>query len=125
MLNYNSISGNNQNTTNPEPIDTHSANLQFTALTTQHEDNKCVNKVGKRPREPSNQNQTIKLPPKEKRYDRLDHFPGILRKKSMNKCRNEKCSLKTNYFCMKCNVYLCIKETKNCFLDFHTNKSQQ
>lgn len=65
--------------------------------------------------------EVIKLPSKEIRFDRIDHYPAVNKNPSRNKCRLEGCTLKTNHFCIKCNVYLCIKEGKNCFLDFHTS----
>lgn len=68
---------------------------------------------------------TIKLPAEEIRYDRTEHLPGICHNKSQNRCRLEGCSLKTNHFCLKCGVYLCIKEKKNCFVVFHTKQSKQ
>lgn len=69
--------------------------------------------------------RTIKLPSEEIRYDRIDHFPAIRHNKSQNRCRLESCSLKTNHYCTKCRVYLCIKEEKNCFVNFHTKQSEQ
>lgn len=68
--------------------------------------------------------QMVKLPSEEVRYDRTDHLPGKHQSKSQNRCRLESCSLKTNHFCTKCGVYLCIKEDKNCFVDFHTKQSK-
>lgn len=63
--------------------------------------------------------EVTKLPSKDIRYDRIDHLPGVHVTPSRNRCRCEGCILKTNNFCMKCKVYLCIKEGKNCFVDFH------
>lgn len=85
-------------------------------------------KAKKRPRDISQTNgkrrEMTKLPSKEMRYDRIDHLPGVRANKSRNRCRFEGCPLKTNHFCMKCKVYLCIKEEKNCFVNFHTFNSE-
>lgn len=33
--------------------------------------------------------------------------------------------MKTSTFCIKCNVHLCLLEERNCFLDFHTIKTNE
>lgn len=60
------------------------------------------------------------MPPYQIRFDRIDHLPEIRASKSRNRCRREACTLKTNNFCVKCKVYLCNKEGRSCFKDFHT-----
>lgn len=64
--------------------------------------------------------QATDMPSKELRYDRTDHLPEVRKSKSRNRCRYESCDLKTNNFCIKCEVYLCIKDGKSCFANFHT-----
>lgn len=64
-----------------------------------------------------------KKPPNEIRYDRTDHLPAVRENKSRNKCRLEGCKLKTNNYCIKCHMYLCIKEKNNCFVAFHRPNS--
>lgn len=61
----------------------------------------------------------VKKPSAENRYDKIDHLPSTQRNTSQNRCRMEGCMLKSNFFCLKCKVYLCIKEKKNCFANFH------
>lgn len=73
----------------------------------------------------STRKKITKMPPKEIRYDRIDHLPGVQAKRSGNRCRREGCALKTTNFCTKCGVYLCIKDRKNCFVDFHTLPSEE
>lgn len=57
------------------------------------------------------------------RYDQMNHFPAVIRSESRNRCKMEGCNLKTNHYCIKCNVHLCIKPNeRNCFLFYHTPK---
>lgn len=74
-------------------------------------------KIGNKTKE--TRSKMTKKPPKEIRYDRTDHLPGYHANPSRRRCRLEGCSLKTNYYCIKCNVNLCVEE-KNCFIAFHT-----
>lgn len=73
---------------------------------------------------PVAQKKTVKrrrmteMPSFDDRYDGRHHTPAVSRNSSQHRCRMEGCTLKSNYFCMKCNVYLCIKET-NCYEKFH------
>lgn len=52
------------------------------------------------------------------RYDGMQHLP----KWSENRlrCKLESCSVKSNIFCVKCNVHLCMNKNNNCFLEYHT-----
>lgn len=60
-------------------------------------------------------------PATEIRYDGMNHFPAIIHNPNRTRCKMEGCSLRTNHYCIKCNVHLCIKEEeKNCFLAYHT-----
>lgn len=63
-------------------------------------------------------NDREKLPALNIRYDRYDHLPVFDPGNSV-RCKMPKCALKSVFYCMKCNVHLCIK-SKNCFQDFHT-----
>lgn len=58
------------------------------------------------------------------RYDLFGHFPDIDRSKRM-RCKNDGCQLKTSVFCIKCNVYLCFVEGRNCFKHFHYKKNEE
>lgn len=50
------------------------------------------------------------------RYDHIDHIPT--HKEPKQRCRV--CKSHVRMACMKCDVYLCIKKDKNCFLANHT-----
>lgn len=54
------------------------------------------------------------------RYDCVGHWPEIDSKKNASRCKNETCTFKTHFFCSKCKVYLCIRQHRNCFRQFHT-----
>lgn len=55
----------------------------------------------------------------------INHMPGTDHKKRV-RCKFEGCKLTSSYYCMECNVHLCIKsdaentQEKNCFLKYHT-----
>lgn len=56
-------------------------------------------------------------PPKPRaRFDQIAHFPA--HGPEQVRCKFEDCTLKSVFYCKKCNVHLCIKE-KNCFFKFH------
>ena len=55
------------------------------------------------------------------RLDRIDHLPEVEGKISKC-CRMKGCKLRTLTRCTKCKVFLCLKATKNCFLQYHTVK---
>jgi len=57
-----------------------------------------------------------KMPVSDSRYDGIGPFPDVSERK---KCRNENCKLLITNKCVKCNVNLCIKKGKNCFIAFH------
>lgn len=50
------------------------------------------------------------------RFDKFAHFPAFGLERV--RCKLEGCALKSVYYCKKCNVHLCIKET-DCFFKFH------
>lgn len=55
------------------------------------------------------------------RYDGSKHFPNADEIHTAGtRCKREGCKLKSKFYCMKCNVHLCIKTNMNCFYDFHT-----
>lgn len=54
------------------------------------------------------------------RFDGLDHLPDHTASPSASRCKNDKCSGKTRVACIKCKVHLCLTNSKNCFLAFHT-----
>lgn len=65
-----------------------------------------------------------KRPETEQRYDKTEHYPGA-ETNAQIRCKLEGCHLKTNNYCIKCSVHLCIKPNNNCFLKFHTKKSSE
>lgn len=60
-------------------------------------------------------------PCKDIRLDKYDHVPDHDRKTQPTRCKNNKCSGRTFFYCKKCNVHLCITKTKNCFAKFHAD----
>lgn len=74
--------------------------------------------------EPSNppspkgkRSKTQPLPSKEQRK-RGQHCPVFDTKQ--HRCRNQKCGMKTFLKCLKCNVYLCLLPSRNCYRAFHS-----
>lgn len=67
-------------------------------------------KVGRKP--------TTPLPPNDTRYDQLGHWPNPT-KGNRSRCRFCKDGF-SQIFCSKCQVCLCLREGKNCFVDYHT-----
>ena len=66
-------------------------------------------KVGRKPSTP--------LPSNDTRYDQLGHWPNPT-KDNRSRCRFCKDGF-SKIFCSKCKVYLCLREGKNCFVDYH------
>lgn len=60
--------------------------------------------------------ETERRPPHSIRYDHLDHFPGC---GNTARCKKEGCKSKTQFFCVKCKVHLCISKLNDCFTTFH------
>ncbi|KAE8741011.1 hypothetical protein FOCC_FOCC013480 [Frankliniella occidentalis] len=56
-------------------------------------------------------------PAEETRLDGLNHWPNSERK--MMRCKNCKVG-KTAYKCTKCNLNLCLKADRNCFVEYHS-----
>ena len=61
---------------------------------------------------------TTPLPPNDTRYDQLGHLPNPT-KGNRSRCRFCKDGF-SKIFCSKCKVCLCLREGKNCFVDYHT-----
>lgn len=51
------------------------------------------------------------------RYDGFDHFPEY--SKNRLRCKLESCNSKSQVFCSKCNVHLCLNLNHNCYLEYH------
>ena len=52
------------------------------------------------------------------RHDATGHWPEI--GDVQQRCKNTDCQLRSKFYCVKCNVHLCIKQDTNCFTTFHT-----
>lgn len=52
------------------------------------------------------------------RFDGLDHFPEY--SENRIRCKRTSCTSKTQVYCPKCNVHLCLKLNQNCYRAYHT-----
>lgn len=59
-------------------------------------------------------------PSKVVRQDTVDHLPEVDAKKEATCCKNKGCNGKTDVFCTKCQVHLCLLSYRNCFAQYHT-----
>lgn len=57
------------------------------------------------------------LPVADVRFDGYGHLPQFISKRQ--RCKNNKCSLKTSSVCIKCKVHLCLTVNRNCFTEYH------
>lgn len=62
-----------------------------------------------------------KRPCKDVRLDKVDHLAEHDSKIQPTRCKKNKCSGRTFFYCSKCKVHLCITKKKNCFAEFHRN----
>ncbi|KAG0416758.1 hypothetical protein HPB47_006164 [Ixodes persulcatus] len=53
------------------------------------------------------------------RYDGLNHWPAHATQKFAQRCKLEGCTSRTRIRCRKCNVFLCLSATNDCFYAFH------
>lgn len=51
--------------------------------------------------------------------DKIDHFAFIDNFKNATLCKSVGCTMRTHFFCKKCNVHLCLTKERNCFYNFH------
>lgn len=58
-------------------------------------------------------------PSEGKRYDGYEHYPSSDALKAPRSCRMENCGSRSRIKCEKCNVYLCLSRSKNCFISYH------
>lgn len=58
-------------------------------------------------------------PPQAVRYNNTGHYPEVDGKQHGSRCKLEHCKLKSNVYCIKCGVHLCLKSGHNCFHHFH------
>lgn len=67
---------------------------------------------------PREEYKSVEVRPKHSiRFDVRNHLPVITA--TSVRCKNENCRQKTNVFCDKCKVHLCIVSSRNCFTKFH------
>ena len=59
------------------------------------------------------------LPCEDKQFDGFEHWPVNDDLKHPLSCRFHGCDSRSRIRCMKCNVYLCLSKSKNCFVLFH------
>lgn len=52
------------------------------------------------------------------RFDGIEHWPQIQQNLRL-RCKNDGCTLKTNVYCSKCQVHLCLNASRNCFTNYH------
>lgn len=64
--------------------------------------------------------KTVAQPVDGVRYDNVSHWPDLVK----NKARCRQCQATTQVECQKCNVKLCLTSSKNCFVDYHTSRSE-
>jgi hypothetical protein len=80
------------------------------------DDNRTSSDRNKRKRETKTHLSTVI------RYDGNEHWPelgGVTRVR----CKQDGCSNKTNVFCTKCQVHLCLTTKRNCFKHFHCRET--
>lgn len=65
-------------------------------------------------------NSSAPNPIAEIRTDDFGHWPTMLDRTGRKACRNAGCKSKTQIFCQKCKVNLCLTVEKNCFAEYHT-----
>ena len=57
------------------------------------------------------------IPQQSIRHDNIDHFPVY--KDKRERCKLPGCKSTSYIYCQKCELYLCIDKSKNCFWKFH------
>jgi hypothetical protein len=58
-------------------------------------------------------------PPTAFCHDDVGHTPSSDGKSFASRCKNNNCQSRTRIFCKKCDVHLCLSNSKNCFEEFH------
>lgn len=73
--------------------------------------------------EPPKAKRKMELQPsKELRFDNVDHLPQMDDRGNghQTRCKLAGCKGKTNFYCQKCKVHLCITKLNMCFTKFHS-----
>lgn len=63
--------------------------------------------------------QKAKHPVDDIRFDGLYHPVSMLENTQKRECKVKGCTSKTQFFCKKCHLHLCVTKTKNCFNAYH------
>ncbi|KAG5864273.1 hypothetical protein JTB14_021248 [Gonioctena quinquepunctata] len=58
------------------------------------------------------------IPAEASRYHKADHLVDYA--EEQQRCRKVNCNHTTTAFCIKCKIFLCSTQKKNCFLQFHS-----
>jgi len=71
---------------------------------------------------PVKRSKTSVIPPTDVRTTGNEHLPicSVNDKNSYMRCRNQGCTKKTRFYCVKCKLYLCISPERQCFFEFHS-----
>ena len=68
----------------------------------------------------------VPLPHPAKRKCSLQHLPMVLgSSERIKRCCQPGCSKSTKTYCEKCNVFLCLNTSRNCFRNFHKQLDNQ
>ncbi|CAH1986526.1 unnamed protein product [Acanthoscelides obtectus] len=70
---------------------------------------------------PAKKCKKSEIPPRDVRTTGNEHLPicSVNNKNTYMRCRNLGCTKKTRFFCVKCEIYLCISPERQCFFEFH------
>jgi hypothetical protein len=52
------------------------------------------------------------------RLDGIEHWLEVQRNVRL-RCKNDRCSMKSNVYCTKCQVHLCLNLARICFKNYH------
>ncbi|GFO07807.1 PiggyBac transposable element-derived protein 4 [Plakobranchus ocellatus] len=69
---------------------------------------------------PANRAQPSPHPCNDARLDNVGH---MIQYGSRQWCKLLSCHQKSHFYCIKCNMHLCINKDRNCFMEFHTKKT--
>ncbi|EEC01263.1 conserved hypothetical protein, partial [Ixodes scapularis] len=58
-------------------------------------------------------------PPNALRHDRKDHWPQHIQAPFPQRSKYERCTSKTRVRCRKCDVFLCVSSTNDCYFLYH------
>lgn len=70
-------------------------------------------------RHPFADRRSVEDPSPQRRVQGANHLPEVT-KHIQKRCAMDKCKMKSRVFCIKCNIYLCLMDGRNCFRMFHS-----